>query len=78
MEEWPGGSYLVINIAPIVPGDKICIAIGYRYIYYKDLGFIAMEGAISTKAGVSYLSRYPSNYSNVYICPVLPHHMIVG
>ena len=50
--------------------------IGYKYISQKVLGFIATEGSVSTEPGVTYLSHYPENYSNVYIHPVLTPHAI--
>ena len=45
MKYWPGGSYLIINIPPKVPGDIPLMNIGYKYNYRKVLGFISTEGA---------------------------------
>ena len=56
---------------PRVPVDVPRVAVGYKYIYQKFLGFITTEGGRSTGPGVPYLSHYPNNYSNVYIIPVL-------
>ena len=47
------------------------MAIVYRCISQKVLGFIATEGGRSNDPGVPYLSIYLENYSNVSICPVL-------
>ena len=62
---------IVSKSTPRVPGDRPLILIIYKYIYHKFLGFNAMEGGISKKLGVPYLSRYPENCSNVYISPVV-------
>ena len=71
MKKWRKGSNLVIKGTPRVPGDIPLMAIKYKYKSHKVLGFIDMEGTRSTVPGVPYLSRYPDNYSNVYIFPVL-------
>ena len=62
MKYWPGGSYLVMNNTPIVPGSIPLMVIGHKYNYSKFLGFIANEGAGSTKPGDSYLSCFPENF----------------
>ena len=67
MKECPGGFHIVMNSAPIVPGDKPIMAIGYKCISQKVLGFIAVEGDGSTEPVVPYLSRYPENYYNLSI-----------
>ena len=61
---------------PRVPGDIPLMAIGYKYIYQKVLEFIARGGG--TVPGVPYLSRYPDDYSNVSILPVLRPHLLGG
>ena len=61
MKKWPGGSHLFMKSAPRVPGDKTILAIIYRYISQKVLGFISTEGDGITKPGLSYLSHYPEN-----------------
>ena len=71
MKEWPGGSYLVMKSAPRVTVDIPIIAIGYKYNYRKVLEFISTEGGGSTEPGYPYLSRFPDNYSNVSIRPVI-------
>ena len=44
-----------MNSTPIVPVDRPLMAIGYKNISQKVLGFIATELARSTKPGVIYL-----------------------
>ena len=51
----------------IFPVDIPLIDIGYKYNYQKALRFNATEGARSTDPGGPYLSRFPDNYSHVYI-----------
>ena len=60
----------------MVPGDRPLMAIVYKYISKKVLGFIATEGARSNELVVTYLSCSPENYSSVSIFPVLCHHVI--
>ena len=43
MEDWPGGSYLVMDITPRFPGGRTILSIGYTYSSRKVLGFIAKE-----------------------------------
>ena len=76
MEDWPGGSYLVMKSTQRVPGGKPLLAIGYKYNYRKILGFIATEGYGSTEPGDTYLSLFPEIYS----CPNFPlqHHDSIG
>ena len=40
-----GGSYLLLRINPVVPGDRPLIYIGYKYTAQKDLSFIVTENA---------------------------------
>ena len=47
-----------------------------QVISQKVLGFTSMEGGRSTELGVPYLYLYPKNYSSVYICPIIFHHVI--
>ena len=56
---WPGGSYLVMNSNPRVPGGIPLLAVGYKYNYRVVLGFITTEGAGSTEPGDPHLSRIP-------------------
>ena len=44
VEEWPGGSYLVMNINPIFPCDIPLMDIILNYNYSKFIGFIATGG----------------------------------
>ena len=76
MKDWPGGSYIVMNINPIFPGEIPLLAIGYKYNSRKVLGFIATEGAGSTGPGDPYLSRFPDIYSNVSVHPVVLPHLL--
>ena len=58
MKYWPGGSYLVMKITPIVPGGRPLLAIGYKYNSRNVLGFIANEGDGSNEQGDPYLSYF--------------------
>ena len=42
----------------------------------KVLGFISTEGVGGNVSGETYLSRYPNNFSNVVISPVVPPHIL--
>ena len=55
IKECLGGSYIVVNISPIVPVDIPLINIGYKHNYRKLLGFISDEGAGSTDPSYPYL-----------------------
>ena len=68
---WPGGSYLVLKIKPVVPGDRPLIDIGYKYNARKVLYFIVAYNIGSTKTGIPYLSKYPDQFTNIAICPVV-------
>ena len=76
MEYLLGVSHIVIRSALRVTDDKIPIAIKSKYISQKVLGFIATEGAGINEPCAPYLSHYPGIFSNVYIWPVLLHHVI--
>ena len=69
-KNWPGGSYLVLRSKPMVPGGRPLIAIGYKYNARKVLSFIVTDNAGSTKTGIPYLSKYPDQFTHVYIRPV--------
>ena len=77
MKDWPGGSYLVLNITPRFPGERPLLAIGYKSNSSKVLGFISNEGAGSTEPGYPYLSRFPDIYSNVSVRPVVHPCLLV-
>ena len=50
---WPGGcSYLVLRSKHMVPGDRLLIAIFYKYNMRKVLYFIVTDNAGSTKIDV--------------------------
>ena len=42
----------------------------------KVLGFVNNEGAVSNEPGDTYLSRFPDNYSNASVCPVVSPHLL--
>ena len=54
----------------MVPGDSPLIDIGYKYNARKVLSFIVTDNAGSTKTSITYLSKYPDQFTNVDICPV--------
>ena len=68
--DWPGGSYIVLRIKAMVPGEMPPRAIGYRYNSRKVLSFAAAAGKGITTLGIIYLSKYPDQFSNVPIRPV--------
>ena len=76
MEYWPGGSYIVLKSTPRLTGKIPLLAIGYKYNSRKVIGSIATEGARSTEPGDPYLSRFPDNYSNVSVHPVVCPHLL--
>ena len=51
----------------MVPGERPIMYIDYKYNMQKVLSFIATEDAGSTKAGISYLSKYPDPFATVSI-----------
>ena len=67
MKEGSGGSHMFISSTTRDPDDRPLMAIGYKYIYQKVLGFIFKEGAGSIVTCVPYLSFYLEDYSNVSI-----------
>ena len=54
----------------MVPGDKPLIAIGYKYNARNVLYFIFKDSAGRTKTSITYLSKYPNQFTNVSIRPV--------
>ena len=70
MEDWPGGSYLVLKSTPRFPVESSLLAIGYMYNSRKVLGFFSTEEAGSTEPGDPYLSRFPDIYSNFSFFPI--------
>ena len=70
-KNWPGGSYLVLRSKPMVPGGRPLIAVSYKYNVQKVISFIVTNNAGSTKTGIPYLSKYPDQFTNVSIRPVV-------
>ena len=60
----------MLRSKPTVPGDRLLIAIGYKYNARKVLYFIITDNAGSTKTGLPYLYKYPDQFTNVAIRPV--------
>ena len=56
-KDWPGGSYLVLSINPMVPGGRIIFSTGYKYNVQKVLSFIAIDNAGITQAVFPYLYK---------------------
>ena len=67
---WHGGSYFVLSSKHIVPGDRPLIAISYKYNVWKVLSFIVTDNSGSTQTGITYLPKYPAQFTNVAIRPV--------
>ena len=67
-----------MKITPIVTGDRPFMANLYKYNYWKVLVFIATDGSESTDTDDPYLSRFPDNYYNVYICLFFHPFVLVG
>ena len=53
----------------MLPGDRPLISIGYKYNVWKVLYFIVTDNSGSTKTGITYLSKYPDQFTNVVILP---------
>ena len=51
-------------------GENPLLAIGYKYNSWTVLSFVATAGVGSTMLGITYLSKYPDQLSNVSIRPV--------
>ena len=77
MKDWLGRSYLVMKSTPRFPSEIPLLAIGYKYISRKVLGFIATERAGSNGPGDYYLSRFPDIYSIFSVLPVVHPHLLV-
>ena len=54
----------------MVPGYMPLIAIGYKYNAQKVLSFIVTYNEGITKTGITFLSKYPDQFTNVAIHPV--------
>ena len=65
-----------MKITPRDTGGIPLLDISYKYNVSKVLGFIVTEWALITAPGVSYLSRLPDIYYNVYVRPVVHTHLL--
>ena len=54
----------------MVPGGRPLIAIGYKYNARKFLSFVVTGNAGIKKTGITYLYKYPDQFTNVAIHPV--------
>ena len=70
INNWPGGSYLLLRIKPMVPGYRLLISISCKYNVQKILSFIVIDHAGGTNSCIPYLYKYTESFSNVCICPV--------
>ena len=61
---------------PRVSGEIPLLDIGYKYNYRKVLGFIATEGARSTKRDDPYLIHFPDIYFHDSVRPVVCPRLI--
>ena len=59
----------------MVLGYRPLIAIVYKYNAQKVIYLIVTDNAGSTKTGITYLSKYPDQFTNVFIrlvaCPLV-------
>ena len=60
-----------MKINLIVTGDRPPMVNVSKYNYSNTLVFISNEGSGSTEPGDNYLSIFPENCYNVYVCPVV-------
>ncbi|CAB9527834.1 unknown protein [Seminavis robusta] len=63
MEQWPSGSYLVLECH--TPNGHDLIAIGYRYNRKKTLLFLATKNAGSTKPGRPYTAKFADSLGTI-------------
>ena len=70
-----GGSCFVLNIKSMVTWDGPLIVISYKYNTRKVISLIATEDTGITKSGITYLHKYPDQFSNAVIFPV--YHILV-
>ena len=69
-KDWPVGSYPALRSKPMVPGGRPHITISYKYNLRKVLSFIVTDNKGSTQTVITYLSKYPDQFTNVDIHPV--------
>ena len=67
-KDWPGGSYLVLRIKPMVSGGRPLIAVSQKYNVWKVLYFIVTDHTGRTKAGLPCLSNYYGQFYNPAMC----------
>ena len=76
-KNWPGGSYLVLRSNPMLPVIRPIIDIGYKYNVKNIIYFIFTYNAGSIQAGFPYIYKYPDQFTNVAICPVV-HTLVMS
>ena len=54
----------------MIPKGRPLIAIGYKYNAWKVLSFIVTDNTGRTQTGITYLFKYPEQFTNVAIHPV--------
>ena len=69
-KDWSVVSYLMFRSNNMLPGGSLLLAIGYKYTVWKVISCIFTYKAGSKQAGLTYLSKCPDHFSNVYIIPV--------
>ena len=60
----------MLRSKPMMPGGRLLIYIGYKYNARKVISFIVTENSGSTQAVLTYLYKYPDQFTNVSIFPV--------
>ena len=61
----------------MVPGYIPMIAVGYKYNAQKSLSFIVTDNAGITQTGITYLYKYPDQFTNVSIC-LVDHPLVMS
>ena len=54
----------------MLTGGRPLIDIGYKYNVRRVLSFIVIDNTWNTQAGLTHLSKYPDQFTNVSIRPV--------
>ena len=54
----------------MLPRDRPLIDIGYRYNAREVVYFIVIDDTGRKKTGIPYLSKYPDQFTNVFVRPV--------
>ena len=70
-KDWPGGYHLMLRSKPMVPRDRPLIDIGYNYNAQKVISLIVTDNTGKTKTSIPYLSKYPDQFTNVAIHPLV-------